>query len=78
MRMFLKYGHAASTEWPHLTGGYAEYIYLHPGTVVFRIPASVSDKGPYLNDVLKILGFLTPFPFTQPMSTIVKNKNCTL
>ena len=34
----------ASTEWPHLTGGYAEYIYLHPGTVVFRIPSSVSDK----------------------------------
>ena len=39
-----KYGHAASTQWPHLTGGYAEYIYLHPGTVVFRVPANVSDR----------------------------------
>ena len=39
-----KYGHATSKEWPHLTGGYAEYIYLHPGTVLFRVPASVSDK----------------------------------
>ena len=38
-----KYGHAASTRWPRLTGGYAEYIYLHPGTVVFRVPAGVSD-----------------------------------
>ena len=30
-------------EWPHLTGGYAEYIYLFPGTPVFRIPDAVSD-----------------------------------
>ncbi len=39
-----KYGHTTSTEWPHLTGGYSEYIYLHPGTVVFRVPANVSDQ----------------------------------
>ena len=39
-----KYGHTASKEWPHLTGGYAEYIYLYPGTVLFRVPTNVSDK----------------------------------
>ena len=42
--MVPKYGHAASTQWPYLTGGYAEYIYLHPGTVVFRVPTGVPDK----------------------------------
>ena len=38
-----KYGHSSCSEWPHLTGGYAEYIYLFPGTAIFRIPEAVSD-----------------------------------
>ena len=38
-----KYGHMSCSEWPHLTGGYAEYIYLFPGTSLFRIPEAVPD-----------------------------------
>ena len=38
-----KYGHMSCRDWPHLTGGYAEYIYLFPGTQIFRIPDTVSD-----------------------------------
>jgi len=38
-----KYGHTACAQWPHLTGGYAEYVYLFPGTAIFRIPPGVPD-----------------------------------
>ena len=38
-----KYGHTCSEEPPHLTGGYAEIIYLLPGTAIFRVPKRVSD-----------------------------------
>ena len=41
-RLF-KYGHARS-EGPHdLNGCFAEYIHLRPGTVIYRLPESVSD-----------------------------------
>ena len=39
-----KYGHTGCNEPPGLTGGYAEYIYLFPGTAIFRVPGSVSDE----------------------------------
>ncbi|MHC4582279.1 MAG: alcohol dehydrogenase catalytic domain-containing protein, partial [Planctomycetota bacterium] len=39
-----KYGHTCCNEPPHLTGGYAEYIYLFPGTAIYKIPADISDK----------------------------------
>ncbi len=29
---------------PHLNGGFSEYIYLRPGTSIFRIPDSLSDE----------------------------------
>jgi putative phosphonate catabolism associated alcohol dehydrogenase len=42
-----KYGHTAHND-PHirsgLVGGYAEYVYILPGTTLFRIPASLSDE----------------------------------
>lgn len=38
-----KYGHTCCEEPPHLTGGYAEHIYLFPGTAIFRVPERVSD-----------------------------------
>ena len=38
-----KYGHTCVEEPPHLTGGYAEFICLFPGTTVFRVPQGVSD-----------------------------------
>jgi len=38
-----KYGHTSCEEPPHLTGGYAEYICLFPGTAIFKIPEAVPD-----------------------------------
>ena len=38
-----KYGHLCFDDAPHLTGGFAEYIYLFPGTAIFRIPDALSD-----------------------------------
>lgn len=39
-----KYGHTCCEEPPHLTGGYAESVYLYPGTAVYRVPESLSDE----------------------------------
>jgi len=39
-----KYGHTCFNDPPHLTGGYSEYIWLYPGTTVYRIPDSLSDQ----------------------------------
>jgi len=39
----LKYGHMCCNDAPHLTGGFAEYIHLFPGTAIYRIPDGVSD-----------------------------------
>lgn len=33
-----------AAEWPHLTGGWAEQIYLHPGSAIFRVPDGVSAE----------------------------------
>ncbi len=38
-----KYGHTCCNDTPHLTGGFAEYIYLFPGTAIFKVPESLSD-----------------------------------
>jgi alcohol dehydrogenase len=40
----IKYGHTCCRQAPHLTGGYAEYIYLLPGTAVYRVPECLSDE----------------------------------
>ena len=39
-----KYGHTCCLDAPHLTGGYAEHIYLFPGTAIYRVPDSISDE----------------------------------
>lgn len=38
-----KYGHLPSRDWPHLTGGFAEYICLFPGTAIFKVPDAIPD-----------------------------------
>jgi alcohol dehydrogenase len=38
-----KYGHLSLKEHPHLTGGYSEYIYIMPGTAVFKVPSDLPD-----------------------------------
>ena len=40
----IKYGHTCCLKSPHLTGGYAEYIYLLPGTAVYRVPENLADE----------------------------------
>lgn len=39
-----KYGHLSLEQHPHLTGGYSEYIYIMPGTAVFKAPPDVPDS----------------------------------
>ena len=39
-----KYGHTSCQESPALTGGYAEHIYLFPGTAVYRVPEVIPDE----------------------------------
>lgn len=38
-----KYGVTPVAEPPHLWGGYAEYMYLHPNSVVYKIPPTLSS-----------------------------------
>ncbi|MCK4825356.1 zinc-binding dehydrogenase, partial [bacterium] len=39
-----KYGHAQSDRPPYFTGGFAEYVYLKPGTCFYKIPESMADE----------------------------------
>ena len=39
-----KYGHDQADLPPHLTGGFAEYCYVLPGTGIVRLPESLSDE----------------------------------
>jgi len=39
-----KYGHESIDVDPPLNGGFAEYVYLAPGTAVFRIPDELNDE----------------------------------
>jgi len=39
-----KYGHSCCNDPPHLTGGYAEYVCLFPGTTIFRVPDAIPDS----------------------------------
>ncbi len=39
-----KYGHAVSSTPPHFTGGFAEYVYVRPGTCFYRIPEDMADE----------------------------------
>ena len=39
-----KYGHSRSDAWPYFTGTFAEYVYIKPGTGVFRVPRDMTDE----------------------------------
>lgn len=39
-----KYGHASFQNQTYLNGGFAEYVYLRPGTGIFKIPEELSDE----------------------------------
>jgi putative phosphonate catabolism associated alcohol dehydrogenase len=42
-RQLRKYGHESIAEPPGLTGGFAQYCHLWPGTPVLRVPPAVTD-----------------------------------
>lgn len=33
-----------SSRWPHFVGGYADYFYLYPGTVIYKVPEGLPDE----------------------------------
>lgn len=39
-----KYGHAASNESPHFTGGFAKFVKIVGGSYIFKIPDELTDK----------------------------------
>ena len=39
-----KYGHATCAESPYFNGGLAEFLYVRPGTGVFKVPEELSDE----------------------------------
>jgi threonine dehydrogenase-like Zn-dependent dehydrogenase len=38
-----KYGHDCCDDYPHFTGGLAEYCYITPGTCVIKVPDELTD-----------------------------------
>lgn len=39
-----KYGHESCEKAPYFNGGFAEYIYLRPGTAILKVPDELSDE----------------------------------
>lgn len=53
---------------PHLVGGYAEYVYIRPGTWVWKLPDELPDKVAVLVDIFSVLGIvkgMSPSPITK-------------
>lgn len=66
------YSYVPLTEWPGLWGGYAQYMYLHPNSVVHKVDASLE---PELAVMFNPLGagfrWAVEMPNTQPGDTVV-------
>ncbi|HIC88165.1 MAG TPA: hypothetical protein EYP04_02000, partial [Anaerolineae bacterium] len=73
------YGFSSCKEPPHLFGGFAEKVYLKPGTKVWKIPDSLSDDVAVLQDLFAavngILRAITPYTAPKegfrPTDTVV-------
>jgi threonine dehydrogenase-like Zn-dependent dehydrogenase len=49
------YGNSlTSAHAPHLFGGWSEYLYLKPGTAVFRVPAALPDEVAVLTEIFAV------------------------
>jgi threonine dehydrogenase-like Zn-dependent dehydrogenase len=49
------YGNSLSSrDAPHLFGGWAEYLYLRPGTAVFRVPEGLPDEIAVLTEIFAV------------------------
>lgn len=54
-RALENYGNSLScAQPPHLFGGWAEYLYLRPGTAVFRVPADLPDDIAVLTEIFAV------------------------
>src|SRR4051794_8766071 len=54
-RRLENYGNSLSSrDAPHLFGGWAEYLYLKPGTAVFRVPAGLPDDVAVLTEIFAV------------------------
>jgi threonine dehydrogenase-like Zn-dependent dehydrogenase len=54
-RQLENYGNSLSSrDAPHLFGGWAEYLYLRPGTAVFRVPDSLPDDVAVLTEIFAV------------------------
>ncbi|MEM9622061.1 MAG: zinc-binding dehydrogenase [Pseudomonadota bacterium] len=66
------YSYIPLSEWPGLWGGYAQYMYLHPNSVVHKVQA---DLAPELAVMFNPLGagfrWAVDMPNTQPGDTVV-------
>ena len=66
------YSYVPLTEWPGLWGGYAQYMYLHPNSVIHKVDASLE---PELAVMFNPLGagfrWAVEMPNTQPGDTVV-------
>ena len=55
----LGYGNSLpADEAPYLFGGWAEYLYLHPGTAMFRVPEAVPDDVAVLTEIFAVTNSL--------------------
>ena len=47
------YGNSfTSSQWPHLLGGWAEYMYFKPGTFFYKVPDNISPKVAVLAELM--------------------------
>jgi L-iditol 2-dehydrogenase len=54
-RRIENYGNSLTcAEPPHLFGGWSEYLYLRPGTAVFRVPEAVPDAVAVLTEIFAV------------------------
>ncbi|NIR41810.1 MAG: alcohol dehydrogenase catalytic domain-containing protein, partial [Actinobacteria bacterium] len=54
-RRLENYGNSlSSAEPPHLFGGFAEYLYLRPGTPVFKVPDALPDDVAVLTELFAV------------------------
>ena len=67
-----KYGHERSDEPPHFTGGFGEYVYVRPGTCVFKVPDGLSAAvtAPLMCGGATVAGGLEAIG-VDPMDTVV-------
>jgi len=66
----LTYGHTTTSVAPGLWGGYAEYMYLHPDTVLHRLPEDMSSEDATLFNPLGS-GFEWGEPATEYGDTVL-------